>query len=536
MNILYRSLLVVLVLLVSSQTFAAEYYVLVAGQQQGPVSVEQLIQMKDGGTITRDTLIWKDGMAEWESVGTQNDLQSLFTSLAPPQPPQTTGATPPPVPAVTSLASNGIISQTDINEQNSMSDPKLLLTASDSMDDWFDSVLQTFGMDNFGENNGKFIFASSHPVMLKPIDPQYGDAVTNAFDKAMMTLQKKYLMARFGKTTTEKIKSLYSDRSTNANEIELPPVNNPGGLDKLVAVFKKGLDVAEKKLDQELIELGVDSEELARLTPKKKKDVFRDKFLKNTIRKASGSIAGLFPIQTNIITDSTGLTVIGIVAIASPKTEQIAKDISLQRDSIIRGKGKDMKELLPAAEEDYLGTLGVRLLYDIDGRPAIISYGMSSYRPDTGDDYINDALKSEAKADAVSNADAQIAEIINGRLNVKEERSRGEEVRKSVEREMKLNSDTIEKTINNIIKITKNHSKSSASAKLQGISTVKNWRYTDKNGHKFVGAVRVWTYSTLQAVNSLNSKKNKKGSVIKKKQSFNTFQKSSKPVNSIEDF
>lgn len=443
---------------------------------------------------------------------------------------------PPPSSSQSVVSPEKSISQDDVNELNTMSDPKSVPTASDTMEDWFDSVLGKFGINSFGENNGKFILSASQSVSLKPTDPQYGDALVNAFDKAMMKLQEKYLMIRFGRTLTTEIKSFYSDRSTNANNIALPPVDNPNYVGKLLAILDKSLDVTNKKLDQKLIELGANPKELAKLTPTKKKDIFRDKFLQNTIRQASGSISGLFPIQTNVITDKSGRTVIGIVAIASPKTIQIARDISLHRKSIIRGKGRNIASLLPATNEEYIGTLGVRLTYDKDGSPAIISYGIASYRPDTGDGYMNDELKSEAKAAAVSNADAQIAMIINGRMNAKNQRKRGEEIRKYVEREMKPGSDSIEKTIKNVIKITQKEAKSSANAKLQGISTVKKWRYTAKSGQKFVGAVRVWKYSTLHAVNSFNKPFTPKKRSSKKGQSFQTFHQSSKPVNSMDDF
>lgn len=504
--------------------------------------MDQLQQMTNDGSMTTETLVWKSGMAGWEKAGEQQELQGLFAVAVPPPPPAAAPPAPPAPPLTSQPTAQPVssqetaINQSDVNEINAMSDPKSVQTASDDMDDWSESVLAQFNLDNFGEKNGKFVLYASQSVSLKPTDPQYGDALVNAFDKAMMKLQEKYLMIRFGKTMTDKVKSFYSDGSTNARKIPLPPVDHAGYMAKLLKVFEKGLDVTEKKLDQQLVELGVDPAELAQLTPTMKKDIFRDKFVKDTIRKASGSIAGLFPIQTNVITDSSGSTNIGIVAIASPKTIQIARDISLQRKSLIKGKGKDIKALLPGSNQEHLGTLGIRLTYDQDGTPAIISYGIASYNPDTGDDYMNDELKADAKNAAVANADAQIAEIINGRMNAKNERKTGEEVRKFVEREMKADSDTVEKTIKNIIKITNNEAKSSARAKLQGISTVKKWRHTTENGQKFVGAVRVWKYSTLQAVNSFNSPRPAAKPTARKKQPFQTRQQSSKPVNTMDDF
>ena len=437
----------------------------------------------------------------------------------------------------TSSNSEEAINQDDVNELNKMSDPKSISSASDDMEDWSKSIPKLFGFEDFGMNNNKYLVFSQQSVSLKPTDPQYGDALVNAFDKAMMSLQEKYLMDLFGKELVDQTKSFFSDTSTNAKEIPLPDINEKNFLDKVLSIFDKGLDVAEKKLDQKLIEMGVEPQELAKMSPKQKKDIFRDKFLKNTMRIASGSIAGLFPIQTNVITDSTGQTVIGVAAIASDKTIQVAKDITLQRKSIIKGKGRDISSLLPDSEEKYIGTLGVRLAYDQNGSPAIISYGISSYQPDVSNSFINDELKEEAKNEAISNADAQIADIINGYMNAKNERTRGEEIKTFVEKEMKPDSDTIEKTITNIVKKTNSEAKKSAQVKLQGISTIKSWRYTDKNGHKFVGAVRVWKYDTLQAVNEFkNPNRNVDQTDQQKKTSYQPFQQSSDPVNTADDF
>ncbi len=431
--------------------------------------------------------------------------------------------------------SEEVITQKDVNELNQMSDPKSVENAADTIEDWAYNAISKFGVDEFGEHKGKFFFFASQSVSLKPTDPQFGDALVNAYDKAMMKLQNKYLMTRFGKIITEKIKSFYSDRSTNANEIELPNPNIQGFIGKVLKIIDKNLDVAEKKLDKELIELGTDPAELAKMTPKMKKDVFRDKFLKSSIQKASGSIAGLFPIQTSVATDSTGRYVVGVIAIATAKTIQIAKDIRLQRKPLVRGKGRDVKDLLPASKDEYLSTFGVRLAYDIDGTPMIISYGLGSYSND-GDDYIKDQLRTEAKENAISNANAQIAEVVNGYMSIKESRTTGEEIRKYVEREMKPDSDTVEKTVKNIIKITNNHAKSRASMNLQGVSTVKTWRYTTDKGVKFVGVVRVWRYSTLKAIKDFNSGKYHSKKRKSKKHTYKKSLKQSKTVNDVDDF
>ncbi|RLJ22569.1 hypothetical protein DJ030_01055 [bacterium endosymbiont of Escarpia laminata] len=429
------------------------------------------------------------------------------------------------------------VSQADVDEQNNMSDPKLVRSASDSIDDWAAEAVVNFGRkaDEFGEKDGKFILFASQSVSLKSIDPQYGDALINAFEKAQIKLQEQYAMIRFGHTMINKAKSFYSDRSTDAKELRLPPPGSPDYIGKLLAIFEKSLDVADKKLNKELIALGEDPKKILNLTPTIKKDLFRDRFTKTTIRKAGGSIAGLFPLQTAVIVDNKGKTMVGVIAVASEKTIQIAKDIKLQRTSNIKGKGREIGALLPESNKDYLHVFGTRLAYDSDGTPAIISYGVASYRPDTDDDYINDELKSEAQSDAISSADAQIAEIINGYMNVRNERKRGEEIKKYVERKQRLESDTIEKTMKNIIKITSNNVRSSASAKLQGISTVKSWRYTASSGQKYVGSVRVWKYSTLKAVSNFNNS-DYSDKQHRQNKPFRESVRYSQPVNSMDDF
>ena len=70
-----------------------QYHVSVNGAQAGPFNMQQLAQMAQSGQLTRQTYVWKQGMANWEFAGNVPELVSLF---APPMP----GATPPPPPGM----------------------------------------------------------------------------------------------------------------------------------------------------------------------------------------------------------------------------------------------------------------------------------------------------------------------------------------------------------------------------------------------------------------------------------------------------
>ena len=63
------------------------YYYAVNGTQQGPVTIDQLKALFAGRTINRESLIWKQGMANWAPL---QDVEELKSFLG--------GNTPPPLP------------------------------------------------------------------------------------------------------------------------------------------------------------------------------------------------------------------------------------------------------------------------------------------------------------------------------------------------------------------------------------------------------------------------------------------------------
>ncbi len=67
---------------------AASFHVAIGGQQAGPYDMATLQQYVQSGQITRDTLVWKAGMAAWTKAGDVADLSSLFGSVPPPLPPK----------------------------------------------------------------------------------------------------------------------------------------------------------------------------------------------------------------------------------------------------------------------------------------------------------------------------------------------------------------------------------------------------------------------------------------------------------------
>lgn len=65
---------------------AAAFFVAINNQQAGPFDLSTLTQKAQAGEITRDSLVWKNGMAGWAAAGSVGELASVFSTLPPPLP------------------------------------------------------------------------------------------------------------------------------------------------------------------------------------------------------------------------------------------------------------------------------------------------------------------------------------------------------------------------------------------------------------------------------------------------------------------
>ena len=67
------------------------FYAVINGQQAGPYDQAAFSQLAAQGQITRETLVWRQGMANWTPAGQVAETAPLFAQMPPPVPP------PPPV-------------------------------------------------------------------------------------------------------------------------------------------------------------------------------------------------------------------------------------------------------------------------------------------------------------------------------------------------------------------------------------------------------------------------------------------------------
>jgi membrane protease subunit (stomatin/prohibitin family) len=63
-----------------------EFYILINNQQNGPYDIKVIQDLIKNNIVSRDTLVWKSGMKNWEIAVNQYELSNLFSSI-PPAPP-----------------------------------------------------------------------------------------------------------------------------------------------------------------------------------------------------------------------------------------------------------------------------------------------------------------------------------------------------------------------------------------------------------------------------------------------------------------
>ena len=66
------------------------FYVVVNGLSSGPYTIQTLSQMVSLGSVTKESLVWKQGMQDWVQANMIPELQSIFGEAG--------VATPPPIP------------------------------------------------------------------------------------------------------------------------------------------------------------------------------------------------------------------------------------------------------------------------------------------------------------------------------------------------------------------------------------------------------------------------------------------------------
>lgn len=76
------------------------FYALIDNKQYGPYDKVQFKRLVDNNMVNKDTLVWKEGMAQWQAAKDVPDMDEFFpkeNNTTPPPPPPPMGPPPPPI-------------------------------------------------------------------------------------------------------------------------------------------------------------------------------------------------------------------------------------------------------------------------------------------------------------------------------------------------------------------------------------------------------------------------------------------------------
>lgn len=487
-------------------SFADNYYIIVNQKQEGPFTPEQLKQKKNNNELTKETMVWTNGMPGWEKAGDQQELMAIFIATPPPLPVPENNLPPaiPSIPEVPNTESEKKLSPEAIDPQEIISSQEPIdLSSFQSVKNKIEQYAQEknikFGVEN---SKGQTYYYASSTISVEETNPQWPKWRVIAYKRAFSKIQNNFLESTYGNIAGEKINQYFQDDSDNKLDFPTKDDNRPNT--KLAAIWEKLITLSGAKLDQALRENGIDPAKYSAAPLEQRKTLFMDNFIESSVKKAAGQLAGLMPVITFEATDSKGGHSIGVIAMYYGKLKELASSIQKNISPMLTHKsGKTISSQISDNEKLLSNTFGTRLVFDENSNPAIISYGQWSYSYNGKNDRKRARGYEYALKKAKTESQKQISEFINSNAFYQEiEETNAKEQEEAV---LSRDGNISQEEIIGIVDKLRSKMNVKFNADLTGIKTAKTWSYTHPTGHEIVGVVSVWTQKNVEAANKIKN-------------------------------
>ncbi len=309
------------------------------------------------------------------------------------------------------------------------------------------------------------------------------------FAEAYSEAVTKYVMDKMGKTEAEQFNQTFRDESSD----RLQPSKDVKTTTERIA--EKVEQLTEAKLDDGLKKLGV--------TPAgslaEKRQLALKELTKKSFNDAMGSSAGLLPVQTFEGWDGKGKYALGCVIRGGEETETIAECLRLKQRPVLSrpDKGLTVEEAMPT-DEELVSQFGVRMFFDKNGVPALLSFGQwGSAYTGTDEEMAEDAMEHALKQ-AKAEADDQLTMFINSTISVHEESNRGRVYENAAV--FDANGVPMEQSVKGIVDSTLKEARQKGSDTMIGRSTVCEKVIKHPSGQKIAVCVRMWSFGQYEAM------------------------------------
>jgi hypothetical protein len=332
-------------------------------------------------------------------------------------------------------------------------------------------------------------------VAANVASPDFTRSRVMTYSKAYTRAVAAYVMDKCGTTLASQFDEYFSDQGSD----RLTPSKT--FKDTLGRIEDKMAQLAEAKLDAGLRAMGVEPAG----SLQERRILAKNSLVKRTLSKAIGSAAGLLPVQTFEGWDDAGKYAIGCVIRGGAETETIAECLRDKRRPFIRRPeaGLSVEDAMPT-DEEMVSQFGVRLFFDKNGVPALLSFGQwgSAYTgndEDMAEDAMDHALR-QAKAEA----DDQLTMFINSSITLEMESNRGEIKENAVVFDANgvPTEESVRKYVDNIME----SSKQKGSDTMIGRSTVCEKVIKHHSGHDLAVVVRLWSFDKYDAMKRIIDK------------------------------
>ena len=309
------------------------------------------------------------------------------------------------------------------------------------------------------------------------------------FSEAYSDAVAKYVMDKMGATMAEQFNETFMDQSSD----RLQPGKDVKSTEERIE--EKTQQLTEAQLDEGLRKLGV--------TPAgsiAEKRVLAKKVLaKKSFNDAMGSSAGLLPVQTFEGWDEKGKYALGCIIRGGEETETIAECLRFKQRPVLSrpDRGLTVEEAMPS-DAELVSQFGVRMFFDKNGVPALLSFGQwGSAYTGTDEDMAEDAMEHALKQ-AKAEADDQLTMFINSSITLHEESSRGRAAETAAV--FDANGVPTEQTVKGIIDTQLKQARQKGSDTMIGRSTVCEKVIKHPGGHKIAVCVRMWSFGQYEAM------------------------------------
>lgn len=349
---------------------------------------------------------------------------------------------------------------------------------------------------------GAKYLAHVEPVLAKAGSPNFVRSRSLAFAKAYQNALAEYVIGKVGETATETLVTYFDDDSSD----RLEPATTIAGTQERI---KEKVDqLTEAQLDKGLRELGV--------TPAgsitEVRALARNIILSKSIKTAAGAASGVVPVQTfegwNESPDaSVQLYAVGVIVRGGRDTEAVANALRAKEKPALQKPelAISVADAMPS-DEELVSQFGVRMFFDENGTPALLSFGQfgSGY---TGDDPVRQERAAKmALMQAETIADDQLTTFINSRIEVSRESNYGEEEYKNaVFRSDSLTGkgEEVEAEARYISTILETSRVKGADTMIGRSTVCKKIVTHPVNGRKIAVCVKLWSFDQLKEMQRL---------------------------------